>query len=104
MVSVVGLFLRSQSINGAPPEIPQKKSYQTGEHFFGICGSLILRSKGRSISLSGCLVLLFPQLASRATQYILQTLARPIDAGLHRLRADAEKLRAFLLRTAFDGK
>ena len=37
-------------------------------------------------------------------QCVLQALARAIDAGLHRLRADAEKLRALLLRTAFDGK
>jgi hypothetical protein len=43
------------------------------------------------------------QLAGRA-QGALQTLARAIDAGLYRLRADAEKLRALLLRTAFDGK
>jgi hypothetical protein len=42
-------------------------------------------------------------LADRA-QCVLQTLARAIDAGLHRLRADVEKLRALLLRTAFDGK
>ena len=36
------------------------------------------------------------RLANRA-QCVLQTLARAIDAGLHRLRADAEKLRALLL-------
>ena len=35
---------------------------------------------------------------------LLQNLSGPINSGLHSLRTDAEKLRALLLRTAFDGE
>ena len=101
MVSVVGLnfcvHMYQRSAGGNPSgKIHMKPA------------SSILFSEGRSVSLNDGSPFITSaceqsRLADRA-QCVLQALARAIDAGLHRLRADAEKLRALLLRTAFDGK
>ena len=48
---------------------------------------------------------LFENLADPSVlDLLLQNLSGSINSGLHSLRADAEKLRALLLRTALDGE
>jgi hypothetical protein len=106
IVSVVGLFLCvSPSINGAPPEILQVKIISNlaigilfaSAAFHPSLQALYLFEQSPRPSVDYSLSLRAEPTSVLPRSVFLQTLARAIDAGLHRLRADAEKLRALLL-------